>query len=109
MEWGAAGFGQWLKLGDLGGGDALQDGRGVPAVDVVSTLRRGAAGTWHGVGAGAEGMMERILRWAAMAALWVVVMREILAGVPRDVKRAAIVALALIVVGVIWLGRRRGK
>jgi len=53
--------------------------------------------------------MERILRWAAMAALWVVVMREILAGVPRDVKRAAIVALALIVVGVIWLGRRRGK
>lgn len=71
-------------------------------------MQRGAAGTWNGVGAGAEGMMERILRWAAMAALWVVVMREFLAGAPRVVKRAAIVALALIVVGVIWLGRRRG-
>ena len=54
----------------------------------VSALLRRETGVWDGVVAGAEGVMERF--WEEM---------------PRDVTRAAIVALASIMVGAIWQGR----
>ena len=47
--------------------------------------------------------MDEILKRA------MVVVMELLEEAPRDVKRAAIVALTLVMVGVIWLWRRRGN